>query len=79
MVKKKTGKCKLSKDPVMRLLQAEIEELQQSVMTFHNKQDVQERETRDLNKEIHAQKRQRTDSIGSSIATASVSRSSTGK
>ena len=28
LVKKKTGKCKLSKDPAMRLLQAKIEELQ---------------------------------------------------
>ena len=40
----KTGKCKLSKDPDVRVLQAKIEELQQTVQDFHNKHTCHERE-----------------------------------
>ena len=97
------GKCKLSEDPAMRLLQAKIEELQQTVHSFHNKHHCHERENNklrkenmDLRRDIHSQyqvvekqneelrkeiialKRRRTDSCGSAITTASVSRSSMG-
>ena len=76
--KKKSGKCVLSKDPTVRLLQAQIEELQQKVMTVTNMQENQERENIALKKELAVMKRQRTDSIGNSVPTATGSRSASG-
>ena len=76
--KKKTVKCSLSKEPTIRLLQAQVEELQQKALTMANAQENQERENISLRKELAVLKRQRTDSIGNSVPTASGSRSATG-
>ena len=41
----KTGK-KFSEDPTLRVMQAKIEELQQTVLSFHNKHHVHEKENK---------------------------------
>ena len=50
--KKKSVKCSLSKDPTVRLLQAQVEELQQKVMTMANAQENHERENNNLKKSL---------------------------
>ena len=62
----KTGrKIKLSEDPTLRVMQAKIEELQQTVLTFHNKHHCHEvenktlrRENMDLRRDIHSKYQQ---------------------
>ena len=76
--KKKPVKCSLSKEPTLRLMQAQIEELQQKALEMAAVQDSQERENQSLRKEVAVLKRQRLDSIGNSLSTASSYRSASG-
>ena len=55
-----------------------MEELQQKALTMAAVQENQERENLSLRKEVAVLKRQRTDSIGNSVPTASGSRSASG-
>ena len=76
--KKKPVKCTLSKEPALRQMQAQIEELQQKALQMAAVQDSQERENQSLRKEVAVLKRQRLDSIGNSLSTASSYRSASG-
>ena len=75
---KKPVKCTLSKEPMLRQMQAEIEELKQKTMEMAATQEYQTRENLSLKKEVAVLKRQRLDSIGNSMSTSSSYRSSSG-
>ena len=76
--KKKPVKCTLSKESALRQMQAQIEELQQKALEMAATQDSQARENQNLRKEVAVLKRQRLDSIGNSMSTASSYRSASG-
>ena len=75
---KKPIKCTLSKEPTLRQMQAEIEELKQKTMEMEATQVHQTRENMNLKKEMAVLKRQRLDSNGNSTSTSSSYVSSTG-
>ena len=75
---KKPVKCNLSKESILRQMQAQIEELQQKALEMAANQESQARENQNLKKEVAVLKRQRLDSTGNSMSTSSSYRSASG-